>query len=360
MISRMSVETERLAVMPPQGRRAWADLKDPVTSNAIKAALINRVGQQRANQLQDYLNYKSVKNVKTALNNVASAVQRQVGSKRYALIQAGEKSSRRSQIKSTHWLAEVLASKLGRWPDVVVDSRSIDDLVAVMRRGIRTFVLFDDGIYSGMQAVDAVQAFNEAALRLRGLDRTTRVRDNTRRPLPRLLVAVGFLSSIGEQAVEYWSKPHSKTFEIVLLAGRRFRNVPNSLRQGRDFNDYIRPHHTLAMLAHKLPNEQSIPKWLHDALREKFPTPPYKKLYNKDPMPTGYNKAYWTLHPGNGTRIRYFVKGPHHEAFQDVGGRLERRPNLNKNVIRMKENKLKRKSNIAATQPDMPSKRRKT
>jgi hypothetical protein len=334
---------ERLSVMPPQGRRAWNELKDALTRNDVRAAVARYVGEH---EVLKHLNYKSAKDVKAALNRAASLVKNEVGSARYALVV--ESNQGVNDVKSTHWLAEVLARKLGRWPDAVV---TVDSMVAVMRRGIRTFVYFDDGMYSGSQVRYVIRTFQADASSLRADQITPRTR-------PRLLVALGFVSGAGMGMLkEGGFLRGSNKHEVRLLAGGRFHNVPNSLRE-----DYLENSHALSVLAHKLPNLVSIPPWLYHSLRGLFPFEPYKVLYNtRNPPPTGYSKAYWARAP-DGARIRYFVKGPLHEAFANVGGRLERRANLNKNVTRLKADKLKKKPRATTTtsKPSMPAKRRRS
>jgi hypothetical protein len=318
---------ERMAVMPSRGRRAWTDMKDPFTPNEMKKLLVEKLGNSKGRHAFGTIDYKTAAKVKAALNLVAGVVKTAIGKRKYAMLV----ESTFGTLKSTHWLTEVFASKMGRWPDAVVALSEVADMRAVMRRGIRTFVYFDDGMYSGSQVSQAIRAFEQAASGLRANEITHH------RNRPRLYVALGFASQVGAATLGrrhpvLWSSDKKK-YTVQVFSGDLFADIPNSDRAKLE----VLPLQTLSLLAHKLPNSVSIPAWLVKALGDTYPKAPYKKVYNYregTSPPNGYTRAYWARLPNARmhNRIRFFVKGSEHKAFVNVGGQLVRRANLDYTV----------------------------
>ena len=259
------------------------------------------------NYLAKGINYRSAAEVKQALANSATWLHSSLGGRQYALIL--ETHNPRSQYRGTHWLAHKAIEGIGHAPATFLSKDMLVDPLRVLpayKKGVRDFVFFDDGTYSGQFVLQIIRPFYKLAEHFANI--RLFVATGFASPVARTLVATAQKASARPNAVKFYSPQTMKTvgdFIATLPPNRRGRlsrlmmareddfyeaedAVKNAHRRSLPSPTYKLPSVNLAtqfkqlkqpmtVLAHKVPNSVSVPGFI-TALLERHHKAPYKKL----------------------------------------------------------------------------------
>lgn len=273
------------------------------------------------------IDYKSSSNVAHAIDAAAAWLKRKVGSRPYAIVAYSSRG-----MKSDTWLAPRVVEAIGRMPEALVPLVETTGLSPESRRarlaGVKAFVYLDDATYSGEQ-------LEEVAGKFLGMRRA----GGPAWADAKLYMAVGFASPHalarlqvvqGAGAVEVHAAGTMRTLHN-LFEGIRSPETANRISKFLtslnpfDPSAFSKLGRSMGVLAHKVPDEMSIPEPLSLVLSDTSVRPPYDARL-------GFLNRAWSpvrSYSRNGTRYVLFVHADG-TTYTRVGYALNRAGRLRK------------------------------
>ena len=279
-----------------------------IDEEIVRAGLpLNQVNQDL---LAKGINYRPAAEVEKALADSFAWLGSSLGGRPYALIMEPHDETRRAPFRGTHWLAHKVVRGIGYAPTMFISKDMVDPLRIrpAYNKGVRDFVFFDDGTYSGEYVMQIIRTFNDVTLYLK--DVRLHLATGFASPKARALVGQAQTTARRLGSMKFYSPQTMKNVRSFLEsvpANRRdklrrlltadeldFHDARRAVREARRQKtpspEFKLPPASanlaaqmrlldkpMTVLAHKVPNAVSVPGFI-TALLDQHHTAPYKKV----------------------------------------------------------------------------------